>query len=144
MNILQVVISVFLFLEVLNIIVLYRKPGTKMGNGVGIFKDYEEINKNQEHYQLVKYLTNWVANAKFIFVALGITIVIFGNEIVQLHAALALIFSTLMFYFTLYPILKRLDDQGMLDPKGYSQTLAYTILSFIITLIFGVIIYLVQ
>ncbi|QMS84256.1 hypothetical protein [Candidatus Xianfuyuplasma coldseepsis] len=142
MNILQIVISVFLFLEILNIIVLYRKPGMKQGNGVGIFTDFEELDQDHNYHQLIRYLTNWIANAKFIFVALGITIVIFGNEVVQLHAALALIFSTFMFYITLYPILLKLDEEGKIEPKGYSKTLAYTILSFILTLLIGVLIYL--
>lgn len=141
MNILQIVISVFLFLEILNILVLYLKPETKRGNGLGIFKDLEKLKENKEVYQLFKYLTNWIANAKLIFVSLGITIVIFGNEIVQFHAALALVFSTLMFYITLYPILSKMDDNNRLNPKGYSKTLAYTILSFILTLIFGLILY---
>lgn len=114
----------------------------KQGNGVGIFTDFEELDQDHNYHQLIRYLTNWIANAKFIFVALGITIVIFGNEVVQLHAALALIFSTFMFYITLYPILLKLDEEGKIEPKGYSKTLAYTILSFILTLLIGVLIYL--
>ena len=143
MNILQIVICVFLLLETLNIIVLYRKPDMKQGNGLGIFKVLEDIDKQDRVYQLFRYLTTWIANAKVIFVALGITVVIFGDEVVQLHAALAFVFSILMFYFTLYPILKKLDDKGEIFPVGYSKTLAYTILSFVLTFIFGIIIYLV-
>jgi len=142
MNILQIIIIVFCVLETLNIIVLYSKPTMKEGNGLGVFKALNEIDEHNQIYSLIKYLTNWVANVKVIFVALAITIVIFGEPIVQFHAVLALIFSTFMFYFTLFPILKKLDDEDMLETKGYSRTLAYTILSFIIMFIIGSIIYL--
>lgn len=142
-NILQIVISVFLVLEVLNILVLYRKPEMKEGNGLGIFKVLDEIEPGNQVHQLIRYLTNWIANAKFIFVSLGIVVVIFGDEVVQFHAALALAFSIMMFYITLYPILKKLDQEGQLAIKGYSKTLAYTILSFFLTFITGVVIYLI-
>lgn len=141
MNILQVVITVFVVLEILNIIVLYASPKMTMGNGVGVFKRVHEMDDHEEVFLLVKYLTNWVANAKFIFVALAITIVIFGDEIVQMHAAFALMFSTFMFYFTMYPIIKKVDQEGRLIKPGYSQTLAYTILSFILTFVAGLILY---
>ena len=144
MNILQVVISVFLLLEVLNILVLYRKPSMKEGNGLGIFKVLDDIEPGNQVHHLIRYLTNWIANAKFIFVALGIVVIIFGDEVVQFHAALALAFSIMMFYFTLYPILKKLDEEGQLAVRGYSKTLAYTILSFFLTFIAGIVIYLIQ
>lgn len=141
MNILQVVISVFLVLETLNVIVLYRQPCMKQGNGIGIFKVVEDIENQERVFNLVKYLTTWIANAKLIFVALGIVIIIFGDEVVQLHAAFAFVFSILLFYITLYPILNKLDQEGEIVPKGYSKTLAYTILSFVLTFIVGIIIY---
>lgn len=141
MNVLQVVILVFVVLEILNILVLYTSPTMKEGNGIGIFKKIHEIDPDGETFLLIKYLTNWVANAKVIFAALAITIVIFGDEVVQMHAAFALIFSTLMFYFTMYPILKKVDEEGRLLKRGYSKTLAYTILAFILTFIGGLIIH---
>jgi hypothetical protein len=141
MNILQIVILVFVSLEILNIIVLYTSPTMKEGNGIGMFKTIHEIDEGSELFQLIKYLTNWVANVKVIFAALAITIVIFGDETTQMHAAFALIFSTFMFYFTMYPIIKKMDNEGRLLKRGYSKTLAYTILSFILTLIAGIVIY---
>ena len=143
MNILQVVIIIFLILEGLNVLVLYRKPIMQQGNGIGIFKVVDDVEKNENIYALVKYLTSWIANAKLIFIALGIVVVMFGDETVQLHAALAFVFSIFMFYFTLYPVLKKLDDEGQIRPSGYSKTLAWTILSFMLLFIAGIIYYLV-
>ena len=141
MIILQVIIFGFCMLEVLNILVLYTKPTMKEGNGIGVFKAIQSVDEKDTMFSLIKYLTNWVANAKLIFVALAITIVIFGNETTQFHAVLALMFSTFMFYITLYPILKKLDDDNLLVIKGYSKTLAYTILSFIMMFIIAIILY---
>lgn len=141
MNILQVVIIVFCILEGLNILVLYTSPKMDKGNGVGIFKIIHELDENEQIYSLIKYLTNWVGNVKLIFVALAITIVIFGDETTQFHATLALAFSTIMFYITLYPILRKLDKEDSLVVKGYSKTLAISILSFIIMFFVAVIIF---
>ena len=143
MNILQVAIIVFCFLEGLNILVLYTKPMMKKGNGIGVFKVLSEVDETDQMFALIKYLTNWVANVKVIFIALAITIVIFGNETTQFYAVIALLLSILLFYITLFPILKKLDYENMLTPKGYSQTLAYTILSFLLMFIAAIILFLV-
>ena len=139
MNILQVAIIVFCFLEGLNILVLYTKPMMKKGNGIGVFKVLSEVDETDQMFALIKYLTNWVANVKVIFIALAITIVIFGNETTQFYAVIALLLSILLFYITLFPILKKLDYENMLTPKGYSKTLAYTILSFLLMFIAAII-----
>ena len=143
MNILQVAIIFFCFLEALNILVLYTKPMMKKGNGIGIFKVLSEIDERGYMFALIKYLTNWVANVKVIFIALAITIVIFGSETTQFYAVIALIFSIFLFYVTLFPILKKLDDANMLTPKGYSKTLAYTISSFLLMFIVAIIVFVV-
>jgi len=143
MNILQVAIIVFCFLEGLNILVLYTKPMMKKGNGIGVFKVLNEVDQKGQMFSLIKYLTNWVANVKVIFIALAITIVILGNETTQFYAVIALILSILLFYATLFPILKKLDDANMLTPKGYSKTLAYTISSFLLMFIIAIIVFVV-
>ena len=143
MNILQVAIIVFCFLEGLNILVLYTKPMMKKGNGIGVFKVLNEVDQKGQMFSLIKYLTNWVANVKVIFIALAITIVILGNETTQFYAVIALILSILLFYATLFPILKKLDDANMLTPKGYSKTLAYTISSFLLMFIVAIIVFVV-
>jgi len=143
MNILQGVIIVFCLLETLNILVLYTKPTMTKGNGIGVFKVLSEVDEKDQMFALIKYLTNWVANVKVIFIALAIMIVIFGNETTQFYAVIALLLSILLFYITLFPILKKLDDENMLTPKGYSKTLAYTILSFLLMFIAAIIVFLV-
>ncbi len=132
MNILQIGISVFVFIEFLNIIMLYFMPESKMGNGVGVFNDYLALKENEEVKDFVGYLINWVAGAKLIFIMIGIVVVIFGNETTQFYTVLALILSILSFYWRLYPTIKKLDKSNKITPKGYYKTLNFMILSFVI------------
>lgn len=131
MNILQIGISVFVFIECLNIIILYFYPNSKMGNGVGVFKDYQILSKDEEVSDFVGYLVNWVAGAKLIFIMIGIVVVVFGNYNTQLFTVVALIISILSFYWKLFPTIKKLDQNGKIEPAGYYNTLNYMILAFI-------------
>ncbi len=132
MNILQIGILVFIIIESLNVLILYFDPAFKMGNGVGVFNSYHEAMNDKKINNFVSYLINWVAGAKLIFVMIGIVVIIFGNYNTQLYTVLALIISILSFYFKLYPTIKKLDRENEITPKGYSKTLNYMILSFII------------
>jgi hypothetical protein len=132
MNILQIGISVFCFIETLNIIMLYFKPKSKIGNGVGVFNAYHESVKDPKTSEFIHYLVNWVAGAKLIFIMVGIVVVIFGNYNTQLFTTIALIISILSFYWKLFPAIKRLDKKGEISPKGYSKTLNFMILSFVL------------
>jgi flagellar biosynthesis protein FlhB len=132
MNLLQIGISVFCFIEVLNITILYFMPNSKIGNGVGVFDSYHESVKDPRTSEFVKYLVNWVAGAKLIFIMVGMVVVIFGNYNTQLYTVIALIISILSFYWKLFPAIKRLDKKGEISPKGYSKTLNLMILAFII------------
>ncbi|MBU1019597.1 MAG: hypothetical protein KJ847_00165 [Firmicutes bacterium] len=137
MNILEIGIGVFVFIEFLNIFVLYFMPESKMGNGVGVFDDYHRLNDDHESNDFVGYLINWVAGAKLIFIMIGIVVIIFGNYHTQLFTVVALILSILSFYWRLFPTILKLDKAGKISPKGYSKTLNFMIMSFLIG--FGVI-----
>lgn len=126
---LQIGIGVFIFIELLNIMMLYGKPSSSIGNALGVFNDYHEITEDKKMF--VSYLVNWVAGSKLIFVMLGVVIIIWGDYYTQLFTCVAMILSILSFYFKLYPIIKKLDGQSKITPKGYSKTLNYMIISFI-------------
>jgi hypothetical protein len=80
----------------------------------------------------VGYLVNWVAGAKLIFIMIGIVVVIFGNYNTQLFTVVALIISILSFYWRLFPAILKLDKANKISPKGYSKTLNFMILTFVI------------
>ncbi len=132
MNVSQIGILIFIIIECLNVLMLYFKPDSKIGNGVGVFNAYHDSIKEDKTKDFVKYLINWVAGAKLIFIMIGIVVIIFGDDLTQLFTVVALIISILSFYWRLFPTIKKLDKRDEISPKGYSKTLNYMILSFVI------------
>ena len=132
MNSLTLAISLFLILEISNVILLYFFPKSNKGNGMGAFNAFEKSKEIPEVHDLIKYLINWVAGTKIIFIALLILIITFGDSTLQLYSIIALIFSIATFYWRLYPLIKSMDKENQISPKGYSKTLARMIGSFIV------------
>lgn len=127
MSILSIVLILFIILESLNTYILFFYPGTTKGNGLGVFKSWQRVQKDEEIFGLVSYLTNWVAGVKLIFILLVLVIALVGSDLLKLLSISVLILSIATFYWRLYPIIKSLDDQGMIQPKGYSKTLGIMI-----------------
>lgn len=140
MNIVSVVIIIFLVLETLNVIILYFTPGTGRGNGIGVFRAYEKSKENPEIHRLVQYLVNWIAGTKLIFIALLLVILFTGDRTTQFFGLIALILSVATFYWRLYPMIKSMDVDGLLSPRGYSRTLALMIAGFLVVFIAAAII----
>lgn len=132
MNVLTIGISIFIVLELMNVTMLYFKPGSKLGNGIGVFNAWEKSKENEEIHELVKYLVYWVAGTKLIFIALLIVIIITGSWVTQLLSVIVLILSILTFFWRLYPIMRQRDKKNQISPKGYSKTLGIMITSFIL------------
>ena len=131
MNIISIVISAFIILEILNVLILYFAPESKKGNGLGVFKAYEKSKETPEVHALIKYLVSWVAGTKLIFIALLVLILIKGDVSLQRLSLLALVLTISTFYWKLFPLIKKMDSNNQLDPKGYSKTLVIMITSFI-------------
>ena len=135
MNILSIAILLFLILETLNVIMLYFTPGTKKGNGLGVFNAYEKSKSDPEVHALVKYLINWVAGTKLIFIALLVVIIVTADDNTIFYSVVVLILSILTFFWRLYPAIRDMDKRNEINPAGYSKTLGLMILVFII--VFG-------
>lgn len=142
--ILTAAIIVFLVLESLNIMLLYFRPESRLGNAVGVFTAFERSKADLEVHALVRYLVNWVAGTKLIFVALLVVIIAFGTEETKGAAAVALVLSILTFYWRLYPALLRMDRSGELLPRGYSKTLGIMVGSFVIGFVVALLLFLRQ
>ena len=99
MNVLTTVIIGFLILEAANVITLYFFPGSKLANGVGVFKAWEESKQYPDIHNFVQYLVNWVAGTKLIFIFLLIVILYTGDHNTLLLTAVALIASILSFFW---------------------------------------------
>lgn len=141
MDILSIAIILFIILETSNVIIMYFKPDSKMGNGVAVFDGWEESKKDKELHEFIKYLVYWVAGTKLIFIVLLIVVLITGTETTKLLSVIALILSIASYYWKLSPIIRWLDEKGKITPKGYSKTLDRMILGFIIVFISSLAIY---
>ncbi len=130
MNILSIAIIIFILLESLNVLTLYFNPGSQIGNGIGVFNAWEKSKADPEMHQFVRYLVNWVAGTKLIFIALLLVILFTAGEATQLLTVVAMIASISSFFWRLNPIMKSLDAAGHITPSGYSKTLTMMIAGF--------------
>lgn len=134
-----IILIVFLVMEFLNVITLYFKPGSKKSNAVGVFKAWEKSKNDPEVHEFVKYLVFWVAGTKIIFILLMIVIIILGDPITQAFSIVALIIAIATFYWKLFPLIRKMDKENQVEPKGYSKVLGAMISMMMIALLIGVI-----
>jgi hypothetical protein len=124
-------ILTFVGLEAANIAALYFRPNSKLFNAMGVFRAWNASKADPEVHDLVRYLTNWVAGTKLIFLALLLVIVALGDHRLKQVAVAALILAILSFFWRLFPLIRRIDDRGGLEPPGYSRTLGIMIVCFV-------------
>lgn len=131
MTFIKIVIFVFILLESANVLALYFAPGTKYANAVGAFSAWEKSKQYPEIHDFVKYLVYWVAGTKLIFLFLLAMIIIFADINTQRLSLIALGLATLSFYWRLFPLIKKMDRNGQVEPKNYSTALGIMIFVFI-------------
>ena len=56
-------------------------------------------------------------------------ILIFGDDTLKFYALIGMVLSVSMYYFKLHPIIKTLDRDGHITPKGYSHKLLIMIVA---------------
>ncbi len=141
MVILNLAILLFVMMESANVLILYFAPNSKLGNGVAVFNPWFHAKENEPSELFAKYMVNWVAGTKLIFIVLLLVIVFTGSELTKLLAVFAMILSIATYYFRLHPIIKKLDSMGEITPKGYSKVLFYMITGFMCMFSFAAVLY---
>ncbi len=127
-----IVILAFMVLEFSNVIALYFAPGSKYANAVGVFTAWEKSKQDPEVHAFVKYLVYWVAGAKLIFLLLLGVIVLFGNDEIKRMGLVAVCIATFSFYWRLFPLIRKMDQNGQINPGNYSITIGVMISLFIV------------
>lgn len=127
----KIVILVFMLLELSNVLALYLAPGSKYANAVGVFTAWEESKQIPEIHDFVRYLVYWVAGAKLMFLLLLTAIIIFSDLDTQRTSLLALAVATASFFWRLFPLIRKMDRNGQIEPKNYSIILGIMIFIFI-------------
>lgn len=140
MNAIAIVTIGFLLLEATNVITLYFFPGFKYANGVGVFTAWEKSKQDPEVHDFVKYLVNWVAGTKLIFILLLIVIMATASERTLLFSAVAMVISIASFFWRLFPLIRKMDRNQQIDPKNYSIVLGWMIMAFIAVFLSAIVI----
>ena len=135
MNIMTIVAIGFLILEAMNVITLYFFPGSRYANGVGVFNAWEKSKADPEIHDFVKYLVNWVAGTKLIFILLLVVILFLADDRTLAIAGFTLAISVASFFWRLFPLIRRMDRADQVQPRNYSRTLGWMIATFIVIFI---------
>ena len=130
----MIVIAGFLVLETTNVVALYFFPDSKFANSIGVFNAWEKSKDDPEIHNFVKYMVNWVAGTKLIFILLLVVILLTADEQTLLLTGIALVLSIAVFFWRLFPLVRKMDRDDQLDPKNYSAVLGWMILGMIIIL----------
>ena len=139
-NAIMIVTIGFLIMEATNVIMLYFFPDSKYANSVGVFKAWEKSKQDPEVHDFVKYLVNWVACAKLIGILLLIVILLTASGQTLVFTATAMVISIATFFWRLFPIIRKMDQSGQIEPKNYSATLGWMILAFIASFLAAIVI----
>jgi hypothetical protein len=138
MTIIEIVISGFILLELSNVVMLYFAPGSKNANAVGVFSAWEKSKQDPEIHEFVKYLVYWVAGTKLIFLLLLSVIIIFADAETQRISVMTLIIAILSFYWRLFPLIRKMDQKGQIEPRNYSVVLGSMIFVFVVIFLIAV------
>lgn len=122
-----VLVAIFLVLEAANVLALYFAPGSERFNAVGVFAGWARSQEDPDLAPFVRYLVNWVAGTKVIFIALWLAILLVGNPETGFWASVVMVPAIATFYWRLFPIARALDQAGQVRPSGYSRVLGWMI-----------------
>jgi fatty acid desaturase len=136
----KIVIVVFMLLELSNILALYFYPGSKYANAVGVFSAWEKSKQYPEIHDFVRYLVYWVAGVKLVFILLLAIIVVFSDLNSQRMSLLALAVATSSFFWRLFPLIRKMDRSGQVEPRNYSIVLGVMIFIFIVVFIVAIVV----
>lgn len=131
MNWIRIGITIFMLLEIGNIFVLYFFPDSKLANGMGVYKAWEKSKVDPELHTLTSYLVNWVAGTKLIIIGLLVVLLFTADHPALLLTAGVMALTISSFYWRLFPLIRKMDQEGRVEPAGYSKTLGWMILAFI-------------
>lgn len=142
MGILELAILAFIIMESLNVAILYFWPNSRKGNGVAVFDDWHESQKDPRLGLFTRYLAYWVAGCKLIFIVLLAVVLAVGNTPTKVWAVVAMILSIASYYWKLGPIIRKLDRMGAITPKGYARVLDGLIAGFLLMFTVALLVYL--
>lgn len=93
-------------MEFANVIILYFKPNSKLGNGVAVFDSWNDIKEDESLDLFGHYMAYWFARVKLIFIFLLLVVLFTGSEMTKIFAVVAMNLSIATYFWKLHPIKK--------------------------------------
>lgn len=140
MNWISVVIIGFVLLEGSNVAALYFMPESKKANAMGVFKAWEQSKQDPAVHDLVRYLVNWVAGTKLMFLALLVVILLTADAEGLFYTGIAMVIAISSFFWRLFPLARKMDREGQLDPAGYSSLLGLMIAGMLLVFLVAIVV----
>ena len=140
MNWISVVIIGFALLEASNVAALYFMPESKKANAMGVFKAWEQSKQDPAVHDLVRYLVNWVAGTKLMFLALLVVILLTADAEGLFYTGIAMVIAISSFFWRLFPLARKMDREGQLDPAGYSSLLGLMIAGMLLVFLVAIVV----
>lgn len=140
MTALSIVIIGFVILETSNVVALYFFPESRYANAVGTFRAYERSKADPVVHDFVRYLVNWVAGTKLIFLLLLLIIVFTADTDTLLLSGVAMAVAVASFFWRLFPMVRKMDAEDQLDPPGYSKLLGLMIAAIVLIFVVATVI----
>ncbi|HSH02984.1 MAG TPA: hypothetical protein VLL52_10735 [Anaerolineae bacterium] len=140
MTVIEIVMGIFVLLELSNIVTMYFFPSSKKANSVGVFTAWEQSKQYPEIHEFIKYLVYWVTGSKLIFIFLLVVIIVYGEPALQRMSLLALTVAVASFYWRLFPLIRKMDRRGKIEPQNYSLILGGLIFGFIVMFVIALVV----
>ena len=135
MTAITIVIIGFVILEASNVIALYFFPESKYANGVGTFRAFERSKQDPVVHDFVRYLVNWVAGTKLVFLLLLLVILFTAETDTLVLTGIAVAVAISSFFWRLWPLVRRMDAEEQIDPPGYSKVLGVMIAAMVLAFV---------
>lgn len=136
----KIVILIFMLLESTNVLALYFFPESRYTNSVGVFHAWEKSKSDPEIHRFARYMVNWVAGTKLIFLLLLAVILLTGSEQTLRLTSIVMALAIATFFWRLFPLIRQMARERELTPANYDSMLGWTIgvmvLAFILAAIF--------
>lgn len=120
----KIIILLFILLESGNVLSLYFWPENPYANGVGVFRAWKKSRTDPEMQRFTRYMVNWVAGSKLIFLLLLVVILLRGDAATLRLTAASMSLAIASFFWRLYPLVRQMAQAGELDPPRYDRALA--------------------
>lgn len=123
----KIIILIFILLESANVITLYLFPESTYANGIGVFHAWKKAVADPEMGRFARYMVNWVAGTKLIFLLLLVVILWTADARILRLVSAVMALAIASFFWRLFPLIRRMKQEKEITPANYDQILGVMI-----------------